>query len=440
MRDIAITLIVFGLLPFALARPYVGVLLWSWLGYMNPHRLSWGFAYGFPFSQLTAIATLLGLLFSRDKQRFPLMPLTVIWLLFISWMMLTTLTAFDQSSAIEQLIKVLKIQLIALITLMTITGRERIILLIWVIALSVGFFGIKGGIFTILTGGNFRVWGPPGTFIEGNNEIALALLMVLPFFYFLFMQVSKKWQKMLLLTAMLMIALSVVGSYSRGAFLAGFSVTFVLWLKSRNKILSGPVIVILILGLLAFMPEQWHHRMSTIETYQEDASAMGRINSWWAAYYIASDRFFGGGFEVLNNPNAFASYAPNPQDKHDAHSIYFEIMSEHGFVGLFLFLLIGWQALRMAGWIIRHAQDHEDLKWALDLGRMSQASLVAYATGGAFLGLAYFDLYYHILAILVLTKLQVQKKLVEVDAGEKSRNILLANRNKATSGRRLLAR
>ena len=33
---------------------------------------------------------------------------------------------------------------------------------------------------------------------------------------------------------------------------------------------------------------------------------------------------------------------------------------------------------------------------------MVQVCLVGYAVGGAFLGLAYFDLYYHLIAVLVI--------------------------------------
>ena len=39
MRDIAVTAVVFGLLPFILWRPHIGILVWTWLGLMNPHRL-----------------------------------------------------------------------------------------------------------------------------------------------------------------------------------------------------------------------------------------------------------------------------------------------------------------------------------------------------------------------------------------------------------------
>lgn len=53
--------------------------------------------------------------------------------------------------------------------------------------------------------------------------------------------------------------------------------------------------------------------------------------------------------------------------------------------------------------IIKRNKYHPEHKWASDLAAMTQVSLVGYATGGAFLGLAYFDLPYHLLIIIVLT-------------------------------------
>lgn len=439
MRDIAVALIVFGLLPWVLVRPHIGVLLWSWLGYMNPHRLGWGFAYDFPFAQVVAIVTLASVALTREPKRFPLTPLVGVWLLFIAWMGLTTVFALEPDSAAEQIEKVIKIQVVVFITLMVMGSRERLNQLLWVAALSIGFFGIKGGVFTIISGGAHRVWGPDGTFIAGNNELALALLMVLPLFYYLRSQSTNRWVRLGLLVSMVLIGFSVVGSYSRGAFLAGFSMLFMLWLKSRSKMITGIAFTFVVTILIVFMPQNWSERMSTIENYQEDQSAVGRINAWWTAVYIASDRPFGGGFECLISPKT-QGYSPNITTsgslevrRVDAHSIYFEVLAEHGFIGLGLFLLMGSMALLMARWIIRAAHGHEELKWAGDLARMLQVSLVAYATGGAFLGLAYFDLYYHILAILVLTRQQVQQVLASKTAVQSGRQRRLAHLNAVTN-------
>ena len=72
MRDIIITLIVFGAVPFALKHPYIGIYVWSWISYMNPHRFSWGFAFNMPFAAVTAIAIIIGFLLTKEKNKFPI--------------------------------------------------------------------------------------------------------------------------------------------------------------------------------------------------------------------------------------------------------------------------------------------------------------------------------------------------------------------------------
>ncbi len=101
MRDIVVTLAVFGAVPFILVNPWVGVIVWSWLGYMNPHRLSWSFAFNMPFAQVTAIATLLGLLLSRERARISWSLPTQILVALNLWMTVTTLFAIEPSAATD---------------------------------------------------------------------------------------------------------------------------------------------------------------------------------------------------------------------------------------------------------------------------------------------------------------------------------------------------
>ncbi len=400
MRSLLVTIVVFGLLPAVLLRPHLGVYLWSWLGYMNPHRLTWGFAYDFPFAQLTALATIAGLFFGKDPKQIPQSPLVGLWALFLLWLCIATAFAFDPAYSFNNgLVGTLKIQLMVLITFLLITDRRKLHILVWVVALSIGFFGIKGGVFALATGLNYRVWGPPGSFIAGNNELALALIMVLPLFRYLQLNTDHKWVKRGLSVAMLLIVASIIASYSRGAFLAALAMAFMLWLKSRRKL---PIVLatVVIVGVgINFVPDKWFDRMSTIETYEEDASALGRINAWMFAWNLALDRpLTGGGFNTFT-PELFWKYAPEPTRFHDSHSIYFEILAEQGFVGLFLFLTLWGTTYFICGSIVRRCKQREDLYWARDLAAMLQVSIVGYAVGGAFLGLAYFDLPYHILAM-----------------------------------------
>jgi probable O-glycosylation ligase (exosortase A-associated) len=366
-----------------------------------------------PFAAVVGLATLLSLLFWKEPKRIPWNPLTITWLLFVFWMSITTLFALVPDAAFREWDRSIKIQLMTLLTIMLMGTRQRVNSLIWVIVLSLGFFGIKGGVFALLTGGEYRVWGPPGSFIAGNNSLALALVMILPLMRYLQLSTSNRWVRYGLWVAMILTVLSILMSYSRGAFLAVSAMLVFLLLKSQRKITLMLVLLMFIPIFYSFVPGKWIERMETIQTYQEDGSALGRINAWWFAFNLAKDRpIVGGGYNAFD-PNLFQRYAPDPDDFHDAHSIYFEVLGEHGFVGLSLFLVLGLLALRSGTWVIRHTKNRDDLKWAGNIASMCQVAILGYAVGGAFLGLAYFDLYYHLIAITIITRDLTEKALAE---------------------------
>jgi len=411
LRDLLLTLIVFGSIPLILKRPYIGILVWCWLGYMSPHRMSFGFAYSMPFAAIVAGAVILGLMVHKDqRQQLPYQSIVVLWFLFLIWTGITTFFAFYPTSAWVIYNKFFKIIVMTFVTLMLITDKDKLNKLIWVIVLSLGFFGVKGGIFTILTAGSSRVWGPPGSFIEGNNELALALLMIIPLANYLRVVSTKKWIKLGFLCAMVLIGISAIGSQSRGAFLAAGAMIFYFWTKSDKKFISGVGLLLVAASIFAFMPQSWHDRMNTISTYEEDGSAMGRINAWWEAYNVANDRFFGAGFNHYS-AETFALYAPVPEDVHAAHSIYFQVLGGHGWIGFAVYMMFCILSLRLSKTLSKKTEDIEQLAWANVLSKMIYVSLIAFAVGGAFLSLAYFDLPYHLMAILILTNLIVDREL-----------------------------
>jgi len=166
------------------------------------------------------------------------------------------------------------------------------------------------------------------------------------------------------------------------------------------------------------LPEHWWARMQTISEYQADASAIGRFNAWHVAWEVATHKFFGAGMSY-QYPEYFLLYGKYETTVRAAHSIYFEILGNHGFVGLFLFLLIWITTFREAGWLLRHARSAPHTLWAAQLGAMAQVSLVGYAVGGAFLSLAYFDLPYNILIMVMLAKSWVLSQDLKIDISSK---------------------
>jgi putative inorganic carbon (hco3(-)) transporter len=401
MRDLLVTAIVFGALPFILKRPWIGIMLWCWLGYMNPHRQTWGFAYDFPFAFVCAVVTITAFMFSREKKEMLWTRETVLLLIFVGWMFFTTFFAFYPELAWKHWDKVWKVQLMVFLTAMIIKERQHLHWMIWIIALSLGYYGVKGGIFTIVHGGVYRVQGPAGTFFGGNNEMALVLAMLVPLIRYLHLQATQNWVRWGLASAMVLSGVAAIGSQSRGGMLAMAAMGLFLWLKSRHKVAMAIYITLTVAIMVSVMPQEWYDRMYTIKAYQEDSSAQGRINSWHTAFNVAKDRITGGGFEMFKPPT-FRQYAPNPHRAHDVHSIYFEVMGEHGFIGFGMFILLAVLTWLRANQVIRECKNDPQRKWAADLAAMIQVSLVGYGAGGAFLGLAYFDLTYHLVIILLL--------------------------------------
>lgn len=401
MRDLFVTGVVFSVLPFIFRYPWIGILLWSWLSYMNPHRQAWGFAYDMPFAMMTAVVTITAFVFWKEKKEMVWTRETITLLLFILWMLITTFFALYPEIAWTQWDKVWKIQLMVFLTLLMIKERQHLNWMIWVIALSLGYYGVKGGIFTIMHGGQFRVQGPTGTFFAGNNEMALVLAMLIPLIRYLHLQEPRKWVRMGLASAMVLSGIAAIGSQSRGGLLAMAAMGLFLWLKSRQKFMMTLYLTVAVAIMASVMPQSWYDRMNTIQTYEEDASALGRINAWHTAFNVAKDRVTGGGFEMFRPPT-FRQYAPEPWRVHDVHSIYFEVMGEHGFIGLALFLALALFTWLRANQVIRECKNDPERKWAADLAAMIQVSLVGYGAGGAFLGLAYFDLTYHLMITLVI--------------------------------------
>lgn len=409
MRDIIIFTIIFGSLPFILKRPVIGVLMFTWVSLMNPHRLTYGAAYDFPFAALVSGVTVISLLFTREPRRFPFTPVTALLIVLMGWMTLTSFFALEPGLVWMEWDRVMKTLFMILISMLALNTEKDIKMFVWVVGLSLGIYGLKGGIFTVASGGSYKVFGPEGSYIGENNALALALVTTLPIIWYLRSQAQSKWLSIALTIMTVCTVISAVGSYSRGALLGGSGMLFFMWLKSSKKVGTGFGILFVVFLIYAVMPEQWFARMGTIDHYQQDASSMGRINAWHFAVNVAKAHILGGGFNVFS-PRMFVVYAPNPFDYHVAHSIYFQVLGDHGFIGLAMYVLLMIFSWRTGSRIVKFCKGKSELEWASDLAKMCQVSIVGYAIGGAFLSLAYYDLYYDIILILVmLDKLLIRK-------------------------------
>ena len=408
IRDLILIGIIIISLPVSFLRPWIGILLWTWVGYFNPHRFSWGIAYDLPVAQIIAIAVIGGLFFS--KERYPLPKTREIYILLGLWgiFFLSTLFAAYPDVAWTKLAGVSKILLITFIILILFQDTKKLNLLLMVTALSIGFFGLKGGIFAVMTGGKHMVLGPPRSAISGNTEIGLALIMLLPIFLLLWRMETRNWLRLLLLATFGFSIVAIVSTYSRGAMIGLATVISILIWRSRHKFLLLFLLPIAVYLLLTGLPEQWFARMGTIQTYEQDTSAMGRIVAWKLSYRLALDRpILGFGFSCFTE-ETYHQYMHEYQYRAakvaDAHNIFFQVLAEHGYSGLILFAGLIFSTVLSLRAISRKANGDASLKYYYDFAQMLEVSFVGYLVSGLFLSRSYFDLFYQLVAMAIILK------------------------------------
>jgi probable O-glycosylation ligase (exosortase A-associated) len=292
--------------------------------------------------------------------------------LFLILICFTTMFAMAPWGFVEAKCElVFKVFLFLLVTAALLTNRERVHALIWVMVISLAFFGIKGGGFTLLGGAAFRVFGPEASMISDNNHLATALLVSIPLMNYLRLESRHAIIRLGFAASMALTLFAVVGSYSRGAFLALGVVAVYFWLKSSSKIISGVLVAIALVIAITFMPEGWIDRMQSIQDYQADSSATSRLEVWHVAWLMATSRpLVGAGFYATYWQPVVDQFLPGAGAR-AVHSIWFEVLAEHGFPTFFVWLGINIAGAFYARRIIRRATGIPELEWCVNLWHRS---------------------------------------------------------------------
>src|SRR5262245_40001477 len=172
MRDIAVLLSVLALVPVSLRTPWLGILGWYWIAYFVPHGLSWGFARTLPVAVIVGGATLVGFLFTKDRKSLPRNAATFFMLACTLQFTLTTIVAHNPDLAWGKWDRVMKILLMTFVTMSLFQDRARLRWLYMVPALGLGFYGVKGVLWSLRTGGG--TGGPTERAGEGKRILAPA--------------------------------------------------------------------------------------------------------------------------------------------------------------------------------------------------------------------------------------------------------------------------
>lgn len=189
------------------------------------------------------------------------------------------------------------------------------------------------------------------------------------------------------------------------------------------------VIIILIVAVFMFLPSKWFERMATISTYELDQSARQRLDSWYFSYQMAKANFLGGGFECFT-PEQYLKHASDPELNirkneygdlvaHTAHSIYFEVLAEHGFIGLIIYmacLISILYSLVKINWMY---SAKPEFKWISAFSNAFIVSIIGFMISAAFVSRAFFELFWVIWAAAICFVCITEREGLEIEKRNK---------------------
>jgi probable O-glycosylation ligase (exosortase A-associated) len=426
MRDIFLLCLLPFLTYAAIKRPFVGIGLWIWTAMFFPNAWVYGIAGNIRYNVLFAGATILGYLFSKEKKDFEIGSTGVLLLMFLGWTFITTLSAMgNMDMAWVRFDAFWKTVALFIFTTLIVRKKLHIDFMFGCLVLSVGFFAAMEGLKYIASGGNHAIQGIDGHTLGDRNELSIAFSMMLPITFYLLAEYGRKSRiiKIGLFGLICLLVIAIIGTQSRGGFIALSMVGGYLFIKSRRKILIAVLGVAICTLFIGLVPPEWFSRMDTIGNVGGDNSFMGRVVAWKLSFILATHHpFIGGGFRAIEYLpvwrslsqefyafSFFPSGAAMPDTSaHAAHSIYFQVLGEHGFVGLALFLSVLATAYMKAGKVAKAVARIDGPLWLIQIATTIRLTLFAYAVGAAALSFAYFDVTYAVCALAVV----LEKKLL----------------------------
>jgi probable O-glycosylation ligase (exosortase A-associated) len=417
VRDIVVMLLIVALLGLGIRNAFNAMLLWAWSGFMALDNYMYGVMQSFPYGTTFALmAAALLLLRSRDlSYDYGKGGLTVLLLLMLIHCWIVGAAAYSGLARnAEYLENITKLVLYCLLLPLVLRSPMRIHALLWAICLGVGSHSALEGLKFILSGGGHIVRGLAK--YGDNNHLAVVTAMLLPLLIYLRTSTSSRYIKALILASVLLLTISIIATYSRGGLIA--LTIFALWqvAVSRRKLLGLLLMLVAATVLLALAPERWESRMNTIADAGEDSSFQGRLAAWQISSAIALDHpLVGGGFHAVESGSVWTKYQNQPgllgfldfpmldgarDGGKAAHSIYFEVLGDQGFVGIAIFLSVFAAGFYYALRLRRiGSMGGDSTRWATGLGTAIAGSLLVYMAGGAGVSMAYFELPYYLTTI-----------------------------------------
>jgi len=442
VRDVFILAILLFFFCAACKRPFLMTLAYLYVDIVQPQQISYYLVNSVPVSLVFGGAAVLFFLLFDDKRNLGFGRLQVLLVLWLGWITFTTFNGqlpdawikWDPAS---------KAIIFGIFLPFVLRTRQRIEAAVMFMLLCIGAITISGGIKTLVGGGgygslNLLVDSNTGLY-EGSTISAVAIALIPMILYaYSWNQIFPKQRLTLLLAAGLIFSaiLIPVGTEARTGLICLGVLSFLLFLRAKRKMLIGAAAAVLAVAVVPVLPDSFTGRMSTIKSYDEDSSASTRVAVWNWTWEFVKEHPFGGGFYAykLNRikmtlQNGDGTTRTVEDEARAFHSSYFEVLGEHGYPGLMLYLTILATALVQLRSLYTRFRANDQDRWIAELARALGQTLLIYVVGSLFVGVAFQSMLYFLLAFVAsLGNVAASRKVAKagLDQGKpRNREILL---------------
>ncbi|MFH1701759.1 MAG: O-antigen ligase family protein [Candidatus Zixiibacteriota bacterium] len=389
--------------------PFLGLVIFVILSFIRPADFMPALA-AIPLAKVIGGATLIALIFARIRTRdFELGGRQAMLLFaFAATLFISIPLSFWPQHSLEISLDFLKIILFYFLFVNIVRDLKKL-KIISLIAMASIIVLCLSTIQSFLTG-NARAASVIGEGLFGDaNDIALVLVTAIPLTGYL--MIGRGWKQHYRVIQIGLILLLIVGTIvtkSRGGFLGLAVVLFMMIMKLRSKTLGIIMFLGVIIIALAFLPSEFSDRYSTIGTYEQDSSAMGRLYAWQAGINMMIARPITGVgvgcFETAFG-NAFRPAGYGSAKWMAPHNTLIQVGGETGLIGLAIFMYLYLYSLFQ----LRKLKPGENNKHKESIGKIKSIimiSLIGFGVAAFFLTQAFnYILYFLIASVASLVKI-----------------------------------
>lgn len=408
MTDLGILATLVFFVVFGLLRPSVAVVGYMWADLMRPNMFANGAVSNIPFSQILTCVLLLSIVlgFAKINSLKQDKSLTLLLLIFAGWICLTTNYSLYPYFAWRKWDWAIKTILLSTLIPICIKSRKELETIILGFLACVSYFLFCTGLKSVLGAGGYGsnfVRGSMNTGISESSTLSLVGVLVIPLCLFVYQNTTVLNRnislKLYLYMYIALSLLTVFGSYARTGLVGLIVLVGTFLVQSKNKIILLIIAMSIVFCSFAIAPTSWKERMASIGDYSTDSSALGRIVVWKWTIDFANENILGGGFNCYHENGGLLdqyhdqSMAIFSGGSKAFHSIYFEVLGEHGYIGLSIYLAI----IMRCYYLLRVVGRSTD-PWASGLANSLKKALVVFLSCGMFVGIAFQPLLYLLVA------------------------------------------